>query len=146
LVSEIYNVLVSVSEVFVRPLLSCVFHARTQQILTEIGASHIGVGFGTVFVRSVFAGWLVALIVWLLPGAESARVSIIIIVTYLAGISGFDRIIAGSTATFFLLVRGSISSATYIVQFLQPHVITAHILRLLNTSLKEANWTLNLWC
>jgi formate/nitrite transporter FocA (FNT family) len=97
-----------------------IFDARTQQILTEIGATHIGVDFGTVFVRSIFAGWLIALMVWLLPGAESARVSIIIIVTYLVGISGFDHIIAGSTATFFLLVRGSISWATYVVQFFLP--------------------------
>jgi formate/nitrite transporter FocA (FNT family) len=97
-----------------------IFDARTQQCLTEIAATHIGVGFGTVFVRSIFAGWLIALMVWLLPGAESARVSIIIIVTYLVGISGFDHIIAGSTATFFLLVRGSISWATYVVQFFLP--------------------------
>jgi formate/nitrite transporter FocA (FNT family) len=52
--------------------------------------------------------------------AESARVSIIIIVTYLVGISGFDHIIAGSTATFFLLVRGSISWQIYVVQFFLP--------------------------
>ena len=97
-----------------------IFDARTQQILTQIGGTHIGAGFGTVFVRSMFAGWLIALMVWLLPGAESARVSIIIIVTYLVGISGFDHIIAGSTATFFLLVRGSISWATYVVQFFLP--------------------------
>ena len=97
-----------------------IFDARTQQFLTEIGSTHIGIGFGTVFGRSIFAGWLIALMVWLLPGAESARVSIIIIVTYLVGISGFDHIIAGSTATFFLLVRGTISWATYFVQFFLP--------------------------
>ena len=97
-----------------------IFDARTQQFLTEIGSTHIGIGFGTVFGRSIFAGWLIALMVWLLPGAESARVSIIIIVTYLVGISGFDHIIAGSTATFFLLVRGLISWATYFVQFFLP--------------------------
>src|SRR3984885_10509937 len=97
-----------------------IFDARTQQSLTEIGNTHIGIVFGTVLVRSIFAGWLIALMVWLLPGAESARVSIIIIVTYLVGISGFGHIIAGSTATFFLLVRGTISWGTYLVQFFLP--------------------------
>jgi formate/nitrite transporter FocA (FNT family) len=97
-----------------------IFDAHTQQCLTEIGAAHIGVGFGTVFVRSIFAGWLIALMVWLLPGAESARVSIIIIVTYLVGVSGFDHIIAGSTTTFFLIVTKHISWGTYIVQFFFP--------------------------
>src|SRR6202167_5088517 len=97
-----------------------IFDARTQQILTQIGGTHIGAGFGTVFVRSMFAGWLIALMVWLLPGAESEGVSIIIIVTYLVGISGFGHIIAGSTATFFLLVTRHISWGTYVVQFFFP--------------------------
>ena len=70
-----------------------------------------------------FAGWLIALMVWLLPGAETARVSIIIILTYLVGISGFDHIIAGSTATFFLIVTKSISWGTYSWQFFLPTLL-----------------------
>jgi formate/nitrite transporter FocA (FNT family) len=100
-----------------------VFDAHAQQCLAEIGATHIGVSFGTVFVRSIFAGWLIALMVWVLPGAETARVSIIIIVTYLVGISGFDHIIAGSTATFFLIVTKSISWGTYSWQFFLPTLL-----------------------
>jgi hypothetical protein len=42
--------------------------------------------FGVIFMRAVFAGGLIALMVWLLPGAESARVSIGIILTYLIGL------------------------------------------------------------
>ena len=61
--------------------------------------------------------------VWLLPGAETARVSIIIIVTYLVGISGFDHIIAGSTTTFFLIVTKSISWGTYSAQFFLPTLL-----------------------
>ena len=43
--------------------------------------------------RAIFAGWLIALMVWLLPGPESAGASIIIILTYLVGISGLNHII-----------------------------------------------------
>src|SRR6202050_2167325 len=74
-----------------------IFDAHTQQCLTEIGRSHIGAGFGIVLVRAIFAGWLIALMVWLLPAAESARGSIVIIITYLIGIGGFNHIIAGAT-------------------------------------------------
>jgi formate/nitrite transporter FocA (FNT family) len=73
-----------------------------------------------VLVRGIFAGWLIALMVWLLPGAESARVSIIILVTYLIGISGFSHIIAGSTTMFFLIVTHVISWKVYFVQFFIP--------------------------
>lgn len=30
-------------------------------------------GFGTTLLRGIFAGWLIALMVWLLPFAEQAR-------------------------------------------------------------------------
>src|ERR1700684_2584981 len=100
-----------------------IFDAHTQQCLTQIGFAHIGAGFGTVLVRAIFAGWLIALMVWLLPSAESARVSIIIIITYLIGISGFNHIIAGSTTMLFLVVTKSISWGTYVVQFFIPTLI-----------------------
>jgi formate/nitrite transporter FocA (FNT family) len=100
-----------------------VFDFHTQQCLTTIGAGHLGASFGTVLVRAIFAGWLIALMVWLLPGAESARVGIIIIVTYLVGISGFNHIIAGSTTMFFLIVTNSVSWGTYFVQFFLPTLL-----------------------
>ncbi len=100
-----------------------IFDAHMQQNLTDIGAAHLGASFGTVLVRAIFAGWLIALMVWLLPGAESARVSIIIIVTYLVGISGFNHIIAGSTTMFFLIATHSISWGTYATQFFVPTLL-----------------------
>jgi formate/nitrite transporter FocA (FNT family) len=102
---------------------TAIFDEHTRQCLMQIGASHIGAGFGTVLVRALFAGWLIALMVWLLPGAESARVSIIIIITYLVGISGFNHIIAGSTTMFFLVFSHSISWGTYTTQFFIPTLL-----------------------
>lgn len=102
---------------------SGVFDAHTYECLAQIGSDHLGAGFGTVVMRAIFAGWLIALMVWLLPGAESARVSIIIIITYLVGISGFNHIIAGSTTMFFLVVTKSVSWGTYITQFFFPTLL-----------------------
>lgn len=99
------------------------FDAHTLQSLTAIGTAHLGSSFGIVLVRAIFAGWLIALMVWLLPAAESARVGIIIIVTYLVGISGFNHIIAGSTTMFYLICSGLISWGTYITQFFLPTLL-----------------------
>ena len=99
------------------------FDAHTQTRLMEIGWEHFGAGFGAVVMKGVFAGWLIALMVWLLPGAESARVSIIIIITYIVGLSGFNHIVAGSTTALFLVVTKSASWATYFVQFFIPTLL-----------------------
>jgi formate/nitrite transporter FocA (FNT family) len=44
------------------------FDSSVYGALTEIGAAHLGAGFWLVFVKAIFAGWLIALMVWLLPG------------------------------------------------------------------------------
>ncbi len=62
--------------------------------------------FGTTLVRGVGAGWLIALVVWLLPLAEGSRVWVIIILTYLVGLSGFTHVIVGSTEVYILAAAG----------------------------------------
>jgi formate/nitrite transporter FocA (FNT family) len=99
------------------------FPAPVQEAFTAIGLSHLGASFGIAFTRAIFAGWLIALMVWLLPGAESARVSIIIIITYLVGLGGLNHIIAGSTTMLYLVVTHSISWATYFVSFFLPTLL-----------------------
>lgn len=100
-----------------------VFDSPVKQSLLDIAVSHVGSSFGSVFVRAIFAGWLIALMVWLLPGAESARVSIIIIITYLITLGGFNHIIAGSTTMFYLVLMKSISWGTYFTNFFFPTLL-----------------------
>jgi formate/nitrite transporter FocA (FNT family) len=76
------------------------FEPEVQRVFTSIGASELTHGFGTTLLRGVFAGWLLALMVWLMPFAESGRIWVIIIVTYLVGQGEFAHIIAGSIAVF----------------------------------------------
>jgi formate-nitrite transporter family protein len=100
-----------------------IFDRSVQQTLTEIGAAHLGISFGIILVRAIFAGWLIALMVWLLPAAEHSRLSIVIIVTYLVGLGEFNHIIAGSTTMFFLVTIKYISWETYAVHFFIPTLL-----------------------
>jgi len=96
------------------------FDPHIHQVLLRISQERLGPGFPVVFVRAIFAGWLIALMVWLMPAAESARVSIIIIVTYVIGLAGFNHIIAGSNKMFFLIVCGAQSWGAYFLHFFLP--------------------------
>ncbi|MGA7855844.1 MAG: formate/nitrite transporter family protein [Candidatus Acidiferrales bacterium] len=99
------------------------FSPEFRQVFLAVSQEGLGSGFGIVLVRAIFAGWLIALTVWLLPGAESARVSIIIILTYLIGLGGFNHIIAGSTKQFYLVVTGVESWGTYFLHFFAPTLL-----------------------
>jgi formate/nitrite transporter FocA (FNT family) len=99
-----------------------IFTPHTQQTLMEVSRGAIG-AVGVTFVRAIFAGWLIALMVWLLPAAESARVNIIIIITYLIGLGGFNHVVAGSTKLLFLVVSGAETWATFILRFFLPTLL-----------------------
>ncbi len=64
--------------------------------------------FWVLFAKAIFAGWLIALMVWLLPLAEGAAVFVIIILTYVVAAADFGHIIAGSVEAFYGAWRGAI--------------------------------------
>lgn len=96
---------------------------RLQQSILETSQAHLGPSFWITLFRAVFAGWLIALMVWMLPDAASSRVTVIIIITYLISISHLSHIIAGSTSTFFLVASGNLSIEQYWITFFVPTLI-----------------------
>jgi formate/nitrite transporter FocA (FNT family) len=99
------------------------FTPEVHQAMTEIGQAHTGQPFWLVFVRAIFAGWLIALMVWLLPVAETSRISIIIIITYLVGVGNLNHVVAGSTTLFYLVASGSLPLTTYFTNFMLPTLL-----------------------
>src|SRR4051794_26382056 len=78
------------------------FKPHVQKAFGDVGREALQVDFWQALIRGVFAGWLIALMVWLLPAAETARHWIIIIITYIVGLGGLTHIIAGSVETFYM--------------------------------------------
>ena len=102
---------------------TAMFGAATHAAMTSIALAHTGQPFALSFLRAVFAGWLIALMVWLLPGADASRISIIIIITYLVGLGGLNHIVAGSTTVLFLVASGSLPLTSYLFGFLIPTLL-----------------------
>jgi len=97
-----------------------VFEPTTRQAFTALGQHAMVGGAGITFLRAIFAGWLIALMVWLLPGAETARLQIIVVITYLVGLGGLSHIIAGAVEVFYVLVTGVEPWSAGIGHFLLP--------------------------
>jgi len=81
----------------------------------------------TVFWRAIFAGWLIALMVWMLPAAETARLWVVIIISSLVGICGLAHLIAGAVEAFYLVQMDALSWADGIRGYLLP-TLTGNIL------------------
>ena len=76
-----------------------------------------------VLVKGVFAGWLIALMVWLLPAAASARFLVIVAVTWLISVAKFSHVIAGSADAAFAALQGAVGWDQYALGFLVPALI-----------------------
>jgi len=79
--------------------------------------------FWPMLVKSILAGWLIALTVWLLPGAGPSRIWIIFLVTYVVGAAEFSHIIAGSAEAAFAVIGGQHGLADYVFRFAVPTLI-----------------------
>ena len=89
----------------------------------RIGEATMSSGFATVALRGVFAGWLIAMMVWLLPFAETARVWVIIVVTYFVGLGGFSHVIAGSVDVMYLAFGHHIDWTDCFGRFVVPALL-----------------------
>jgi formate/nitrite transporter FocA (FNT family) len=96
------------------------FDPHVRDSFVELGRKATEHGFGTTLLRGVFAGWLIALMVWLLPFAETARVWVIIIITYVVGLGHFSHIIAGAVEVFALAAAGHASWAAVLGGYIAP--------------------------
>ncbi|BFG73353.1 formate/nitrite transporter family protein [Paraburkholderia terrae] len=98
-----------------------VFEADVVDALDETARSAVGPAntFPT-FIRAVLGGWLIALMVWLLPSARSARLLTVVLITWVVAVAKLSHIIAGSTEVAYAVLAGDASLADYFGRFLLP--------------------------
>jgi len=78
--------------------------------------------FEMVF-KGIAAGFLIAAMVWLLPGAENAQFHVVVLMTYLIAAGGFMHIVAGSVEAFLLALHGDLGWWPLVADFFVPVLI-----------------------
>ncbi len=102
---------------------SKVFDPHVQKAFEEIAKMAMEPSFEVTLIRGIFAGWLIALIVWLLPYAQTAHIWVIIIITYIIGIGHLSHAIAGSIEVFTLAFMEQTSWWNALTGFTVPSLI-----------------------
>lgn len=69
----------------------------------SIGERALAGGPGTIFARGIFAGWLIATVVWVRAAAVGTGVKMIFLLTYLVAIGSFAHVIVGSIEVLSLV-------------------------------------------
>ena len=100
-----------------------VFSEKLKGAFLAIGLEAIEPTPGTIFLKAIFAGMLVALLVWMLPAAKTAHIWVIVIMTWLIGVASLAHVIVGSVETSYLMWTGAASFGTYLGHFMLPALI-----------------------
>jgi formate/nitrite transporter FocA (FNT family) len=100
-----------------------VFEPEVTQAFADIARESIGPVFGVTFLKAVFAGWLIALMVWILPAARSAKLLTIVIITYVVSLAHLSHIVAGSAEAAYAVYNGFVPASAYVLNFLAPTLL-----------------------
>ena len=99
------------------------FAPNVQAAFAKIAHETAAVTFGTALLRGIFAGWIIAIMVWILAALETHSVAVIILMTYLVAIGNFTHVIAGSINVLFLVMTGAMPWTTYLGAYMVPTLI-----------------------
>lgn len=91
--------------------------------MAQIGSAALAPSATAIFVRAIFAGWLLALMVWLLPSADTQKLIVVVMLTYLVGLFHFNHAIAGSVDGLYAVFTAHATFAAYAIHFLIPTVL-----------------------
>ncbi len=97
-----------------------VFEPGAAYAMSAISGDLLALPFWQSAVRAGAAGWLIGLMVWLLPASGAARPMIIILLTYVVAMCQFPHIIAGSVEAAYAVFIGHVTLGAYLTRFLAP--------------------------
>jgi formate/nitrite transporter FocA (FNT family) len=99
------------------------FRPEVQAAMLSLGKQAAAVTFGTAILRGIFAGWLIAMVVWMLAAIDNGRIAVIVTLTYVVGLAGLTHIIAGSIDVLFLVMVGAKSWGAAAWGYMLPTLI-----------------------
>ncbi|MDE1169048.1 MAG: formate/nitrite transporter family protein [Pseudomonas sp.] len=97
-----------------------IFDSKTDAAFLEIGRKVMENDMGQMFSKGIISGWMIATMVWMIPSLESAKVWVIILITYLMALGDFTHIVVGSAETSYLVWAGELSWRDFWVAFAGP--------------------------
>jgi formate/nitrite transporter FocA (FNT family) len=94
-----------------------------QEAMRQIAIHAADVAPPAAILRGVFAGWLIAMVVWMLAASDSARLEIIAILTYVVGLAGLTHVVVGAVEVSFLVAIGMKTWTSYLAGYIGPTLL-----------------------
>ncbi|MEW7311791.1 formate/nitrite transporter family protein [Buttiauxella gaviniae] len=97
-----------------------IFDEQTRDAFVTIGMEVMHNTPGEMFANAIISGWIIATMVWMFPAAGSAKIVVIIIMTWLVGLGDLTHIVVGSIEVLYLVFNGTIHWSDFFWPFAIP--------------------------
>ena len=93
------------------------------QAMLEISRHAVGFAPVELIARGTMAGFLIAMLVWIMASMESDKTLMIILITYLVALGDFAHVIAGSVEAVLLVISGDVAPWDAFSRFFMPTLL-----------------------
>ena len=97
-----------------------IFDTPTDKAFLEIGRKVMENDASQMFAKGIVSGWMIATMVWMIPSMESAKMWIIILITYLMALGDFTHIVVGTAEVSYLVFAGELPWKDFCLIFAGP--------------------------
>ena len=91
--------------------------------MREASRALLDYSWGFLLFGGISSGFLIAAMVWMMPSADSGKISVITLMTWLIAVGGFAHVVAGSMEAYLLVLAGDWAWWQMLIQFLVPVLI-----------------------
>lgn len=78
-------------------------------ILIDVSLHAVDKDLYTIFIAGIPAGFLIAVMVWMMPSAKGQELLVIFVMIYLIALGDYSHVVAGSFEAFVVILSGDIS-------------------------------------
>ncbi|WPN46903.1 MULTISPECIES: formate/nitrite transporter family protein [unclassified Pseudomonas] len=100
-----------------------IFDSKTDVAFLDIGRKVMENDASQMFAKGIVSGWMIATMVWMIPSMESAKMWIIILITYLMALGDFTHIVVGSAEVSYLVFAGELPWRDFWLVFAGPTLL-----------------------
>ncbi|MBZ9783361.1 formate/nitrite transporter family protein [Pseudomonas sp. REP124] len=97
-----------------------IFDSTTDVAFLDIGRKVMEGDPVKMFSKGIISGWMIATMVWMIPSMESAKVWIIVLITYFMALGDFTHIVVGSLEVSYLVFAGELPWKDFWLIFAGP--------------------------
>lgn len=97
-----------------------IFDEQTRDAFVKIGMDVMKNTPGEMFANAIISGWIIATMVWMFPAAGSAKIVVIIIMTWLVALGDLTHIVVGSVEILYLVFNGTVHWTDFFWPFALP--------------------------